>query len=151
MRAVKFMTVVWMICLTAAAWAASDKSAAISSTSLQILEKTGDIRFEGNVEVRMDEIVLFCDFLTVKTDNVDPSSILSGKALGNVVLTKGNDMVEAGEAVFDLEGGKVELTGAPRLVREDTIIEAKKIDYSLEDGSISFQGSVRATFKVPGE
>ena len=123
----------------------------ISSSSLLLQERQGDIRFEGNVEVRMSDIVLTCDLLTVRSDTADPSKILSGKATGNIVLTKGVDRVEATEAVFDLEKGQVVLSGVPRLTREDTTIEAERIIYSIDDGTASFQGPVRALFKSPGE
>ena len=123
----------------------------ISSSSLQLQERQGDIRFEGNVEGRMSDIVLNCDLLTVRTDTADPSKILSGKATGNIVLTKGADRVEATEADFDLEKGQVVLSGVPRLTREDTTIEAERIIYSIDDGTASFKGPVRALFKSPGE
>jgi len=142
---------VLVICLATAAWAASDKGVTIRSDSLQMQEKTGDIRFEGEVEVRMDEIVLTCDLLTVHADEEDPSKILSGEAFGNVVMTRGSDRVEAQEAVFDLEAGDVQLTGVPRLTRGETTIEAEKIIYSIDEGTVSFSGPVRALFKTLGD
>ena len=145
------LVAVLIMCLSSISWAASDRSVSISSSSLQLQEKQGDIRFEGNVEVRMSDIVLNCDLLTIRSDTAEPSKILSGKASGNVVLTKGADRVEATEADFDLEKGQVVLSGVPRLSREETIIEAEKIIYSIEEGTASFQGPVRALFKSPGE
>lgn len=150
MKKFKRYAVVFLImCLSSAAWAAPEDEVTIRSNTLQIQEKKGDIRFEGEVEVRMELIVLNCDLLTVHADEADPSKILSGKASGNVVMTRGSDRVEAREAVFDLEAGKVELTGVPRLTREETTIEAEKIIYSIEEGTASFQGPVRAIFKGP--
>lgn len=151
MRSVRYVAAVVIVFLTATAWAASDESITVNSTSLQFQEKTGEIRFEGQVEVRMAELVLNCDLLIVKADKTDPSKILSGKASGNVVLTMGNDSVQAQEAVFDLDAGRVELTGTPRLFREEAIIEATRIVYSIEEGSASFQGPVRALFKAAGD
>lgn len=151
MRPVSYMAAVIMVFFTATAWAASDKAFTVTSTSLQIQEKTGDISFEGKVEVRTAEIVLHCDLLVVQTDKADPSKILSGMASGNVVLIRGNDRVKAEEAVFDLEAGKVELTGVPQLIREETTIEAEKIVYSIEEGTASFQGPVKALFKAVGD
>jgi lipopolysaccharide export system protein LptA len=133
--------------LAASAWAATDTGVTINSNTLQIQEKEGDIRFEGEVEVHMDEIVMSCDLLTVHADNTDPSRILSGEAIGNVVMTKGSDTVRARKAVFDLEAGRVELTGNPRLTREETTIEAERIVYSIKEGEASFIGPVRAFFK----
>ena len=138
---------VWAMCLAVPVWAGADTGVTINSNTLQIQEKEGDIRFEGNVKVHMDEIVMSCDLLTVHADNKDPSRILSGEAIGNVVMTKGSDTVQARKAVFDLEAGKVELTGNPRLSREETTIEAERIVYSIEEGAASFVGPVRAFFK----
>ena len=151
MRPVRYMAAFIMVFFTVTAWAASDKSVTVNSTSLQFEEKTGDIRFEGDVEVRMDEFVLSCDLLVVQADEIDPSRILSGRASGNVVLTRGNDRVQAEEAVFDLKIGKVELTGGPQLIREESTIKAEKIVYSIEEGSASFEGPVRALFKAAGD
>jgi len=140
-----------IICLAGAAWAAPDKGVTVRSNSLQVQEKTGDIRFEGEVEVHLDDMIMSCDLLTVHADSTDSSKILSGEASGNVVVTKGLDRVEAQLGVFDLKGGSVVLTGTPRLTRDDTTIEAEKIVYSIEDGTASFSGPVRALFKVPGD
>ena len=145
----RYVVILLVICFASAAWAAPDKGVTIRSNSLQIQEKKGDIRFEGDVEVRMDMIVLSCDLLTVHADDADPSRIVSGMATGNVIMTRGSDRVEAREAMFDLEAGKVELTGVPRLTREETTIQAEKIVYSIEEGTASFQGPVRALFKAP--
>jgi lipopolysaccharide export system protein LptA len=138
-------------CLAATVWAAPDKGVTVRSDSLQIQEKTGDIRFEGNVEVRMEGVVLSCDLLFVKTDSMDSSRIMSGQASGNVVMIRGADRVESQEAIFNLEAGDVELTGEPRLIREETIIEAERIVYSVEKGAATFFGPVRAIFKAPGD
>jgi lipopolysaccharide export system protein LptA len=99
----------------------------------------------------MAEVVLTCDILIVHADETDASKILSGETSGNVVMIRGNDRVEAREAVFDLETGKVELTGTPRLTRGETTIEGEKIVYLIEEGTASFFGPVRALFKAPGD
>ncbi len=151
MRSLLCAAAVMIICLGTAAWAASDKDVTVNSDSLQIQDKTGDIQFQGKVEVRMGDVVLSCDFLTVYADEAYTSTISSGEASGNVVMTREGDRVEAQEAVFDLVAGYVELTGLPRLIREETIIEAEKIVYSIEEGTASFSGPVRALFKAPGD
>ena len=151
MRSLVYAAAVVITLLTTAAWAASDNGVTVNSDSLQIQEKTGDIRFEGKVEVRIADVVLSCDFLTVHADEADTSRVVSGKASGNVVLTRGTDRVEAQEAVFDLEAGDVQLTGVPRLTREETTIEAEKIIYSIAEGTVSFSGPVRALFKTLGD
>jgi lipopolysaccharide transport protein LptA len=141
-----------LIILAAAGRAdAAPRNVDVRSTSLQIQEKTGEIRFEGSVEVRMSGVVLTCDLLTVKADPADPSKIVSGRASGNVVLTREGDRVTADEAVFDLETETVELSGVPRLIREDTTIEAEGIVYSLAEGTTSFKGPVRALFRGGGD
>jgi lipopolysaccharide export system protein LptA len=142
---------VLILCLAATVWAAPDNGVTVRSNGLQIQEKTGDIRFEGEVEVLMADIVMSCDLLTVHADDADASRILSGEASGNVVMTRGPDRVEAQFAVFDLETGIVELTGVPRLTREETTIEAEKIVYSITEGTASFSGPVKALFKAPGD
>lgn len=133
--------------LPSTAPAAPKMNVTISSDGLQIQESTGDIRFEGNVEVELTDGVLRCDLLVVKTKGKDPSQIRSGEATGNVVLTRGSDRVEAQKAFFDLEAGKVKFSGLPRLIREKTTIQAETIIYSMDQGAVSFSGSVKALFE----
>lgn len=151
MKSMAWGTAVLTLCLSVTAWAAPDKSVTIHSESLKIQERTGDISFEGDVEARMADVVLYCDLLTVQADKVDPSRILSGKASGNVALIKGSERVEASHAVFDLEKGQVVLTGGPRMTREGITIEAQQIIFSIDAGTASFMGTVRALFKAPGD
>lgn len=139
------------LCVALAAWVHADENVTIRSDSLEMKEDTGEIRFAGGVEVRLAEAFFTCDLLTVKTGENNPAGIRSGTASGSIVLVRGADRVEAQKATFDLGAGKVELTGAPRLVREDTVIEAEKIVYTLEKGTASFEGPVRALFKAPEE
>lgn len=145
------MAVALIMCLAAVSWAAPEEKVSVRSNSLQLQEKQGDISFEGDVEVRMSQIVLNCDLLTVRSAAGDPSRILSGKASGNVVLTRGSDTVKASTAVFDLEKGQVILSGVPRFTREETTIEAQEIVYSIDDGTASFTGPVKAVFETAGD
>ena len=134
--------------LAAAGRTAEKESVTVRSDSLQIQEKTGNIRFQGGVEARMGDMMLSCDLLVVHTDEADPSRIISGEGSGNVVMIRGSDRVESQEAVFDLEAGNVELSGEPRLIREKTTIQADRIIYSIDKGTVSFHGPVRALFKA---
>ncbi len=134
--------------LAAAGLTAAEEGVTVRSDSLQIQEKTGNIRFQGGVEVRMGEMMLSCDLLVVHTDEADPSRIMSGEGSGNIVMIRGSDRVESQEAAFDLEAGIVELSGGPRLIREKTTIQADRIIYSLDKGTVSFHGPVRALFKA---
>lgn len=140
-----------LMLLTSQAWAGPDDGVAISSDRLQIQERTNTIRFEGTVEVVLPDGQLSCDLLIVRADESNPSRIKSGEATGNVILTRGSDRVEAQKALFDLEGGNVELTGSPRLIREETTIQAETIIYSMDQGTASFSGPVKATFRKSGD
>jgi len=121
----------------------------VNSDSLQIQETTGSIRFEGHVRANLTDGVLNCDVLIVQVEGKDSSRIRSGEATGNVVLTRGGDRVEAQKAFFDLEAGKVKLTGVPRLIRKNSTIQAETIIYSMDQGAVSFSGSVKALFDRP--
>ena len=151
MRPLWYAAITGTIILISAVGAVAQNNVDVRSNSLEIQETTGEIRFEGEVEVHMDGFVMTCDLLTVKTDTRDPSKIISGRASGKVTLTKDGDRVTAREAVFNLEAGEVELTGVPKLIREDTTIEAEGIVYSLSEGKASFTGPVRALFKGSGD
>jgi lipopolysaccharide transport protein LptA len=144
----RLLTLLLILFLTAPAWAA-DAGVEVSSDTLRIEERSGVVFFEGNVHVRLADATLTCDLLTVRTLLDDPSSVREGEASGNVVLERGDDRIEAGKAVFDLVGGKVEMTGSPRLTRADSIITARRVTYFLEDGTASFEGPVKAIFTSP--
>lgn len=146
-----YAAMILSLCCATVSWSASDDGVTIRSNSLKMEEKTGDIRFEGDVEVHMNDAILRCEILTVHADEGDPSRILSGEASGKVTLIRGNDRVDAREADFDLEAGTVKLKGLPRLTREKTTIEAEEIVYSMEEGTASFLGPVKALFDVTGD
>lgn len=114
----------------------------IQSDSLQIDETKGEVRFEGNVIVKFETAELTCKSLMVVT--TDSSNIKRGTAKGDVVLTRMGDRAEAQKAEFDLTGGKVVLTGSPRLLRGGDRINAVRIVYDLNTGVVVFDGPVNA-------
>ncbi len=148
MRSIASSLLLLILFLTVPAWGA-DAGVEVNSDNLRIEERSGVIHFEGNVHVRLADAALTCDLLTVRTSQNDPSSVREGEASGNVVLERGGDRIEAGKATFDLVGGKVELIGRPRLTRADSTITSRRITYSLEDGTASFEGPVKAVFTSP--
>lgn len=150
-RTIVLLLVLFMLGTTG--WAKSERGeeVRIFSDSLRIVDQTGIIRFEGNVRVEMTEATLVCERLTVRTSEGDPSRVLSGAAVGNVVLERGQERVEAGEANIDVEKGTVELTGSPSLIKGRTIIQANRIVYMLDEGTAAFEGPVKAVFLPEGE
>jgi lipopolysaccharide export system protein LptA len=128
---------------------AAGEAVQINSDNLRIEERSGTVHFEGNVQVQLSEGVLSCDLLIVMTSKEDSSVVRKAEATGNVVLQRGQDRVQAGKAIFDLEKGNVELTGDPFLTRADSTITARSIAYSLDDGTASFEGPVKAVFSSP--
>jgi lipopolysaccharide transport protein LptA len=130
-----------------------DEGIRILSDSLKIRDQTGVVQFEGNVLVKISGASMTCDQLTVHTSKEDASKVLSGTAIGRVVVVmeREEDRVEAEEARFDLETATVELVGSPRLFRGKTTIQAERIVYLLEEGTATFHGSVRAVFTAAGE
>lgn len=134
-------------------WAQPDKGQGIRifSDSLRITDQTGVIQFDGNVRVQLAEATLTCDRLTVRTSEQDPSQVLSGTAMGRVVMERGQERVEAGEANFDLEKATVDLTGSPSLLKGRTTIQAERIIYMLNEGTAEFHGPVKAVFMTAEE
>jgi lipopolysaccharide transport protein LptA len=123
----------------------------IFSDSLQIMDRTGQVQFEGNVRAELSETILSCDKLFVRTSERDPSKVTSGMASGNVVMVRGQERIEAQEARFDLESATVDLTGSPRLLKGKTTILAERIVYMLDEGTAVFHGPVSAVFVAEGE
>jgi len=142
-----------LLVLTSPVWSGADDSGEVRilSDSLKMMDQTGVIQFEGSVRIQLKEATLTCDRLTVRTDESDPSRVVSGVAAGNVLMVRGEERVEAGEARFDLVKGTVDLTGSPSLLKGRTTIQAERIIYSLEQGTAEFLGPVRAVFLAEGE
>ena len=137
-----------LLVLLLPAWSAGE-AVQISSDNLRIEERSGTVHFEGNVQVQLSEGFLSCDLLIVMTSKEDSSVVRKAEATGSVVLQRGADRVQAGKAIFDLEKGIVELTGDPFLTRADSTITARSITYSLDEGTASFEGPVKAVFSSP--
>ena len=123
----------------------------IFSDSLRLVDRTGVVQFEGNVQIEFTGMTMSCDQLTVRTSQEDPSKVLSGTATGHVAMNHSQDRIEAGEARFDLERSTVDLTDSPSLFRGQTTIHAERIVYLLDEGTATFYGPVRAVFVKAGE
>jgi lipopolysaccharide transport protein LptA len=138
-----------LLILGSPGWAATEGQEGevrIFSDSLRIMDKTGEVQFEGSVKVQLSGTTLTCDRLIVNTSAEDPSKVVSGTATGKVVMERGQERIEAGEARFDLRSSTVDLTGSPVLFKGSTTIHAERIVYLLEEGTATFDGPVRAVF-----
>ncbi len=147
-------SVMILLLAAAAAWAGpagTGSEIRVFSDSLRIKDQSGVVEFEGQVRVYLQGAEMGCDRLVVLTSENNPAVVLSGTASGHVVIERGEDRVEAGEARFDLEKETVDLTGSPRLQRGQTSISAERILYRLDDGTASFLGPVKAVFAGEGK
>jgi lipopolysaccharide export system protein LptA len=104
------------------------------------------IRFEGKVVLVREELTLTCDRLLLRAAEGDPSQIRTGEAEGNVVLVRAGDHATAQKAAFDMEAGRVVLTGSPQLTRGTDTIRGAELTYTTSDGKAAFRGPVEATF-----
>lgn len=122
----------------------------VTAESLVVEEAGALIRFEGKVVLKRGSLTLSCEKLVLRAKGGDPSQVKTGNAEGGVVLTREGDRAEAARAEFDLDAGKVVLTGSPFLVRGTDTIRGSRIVYTLGDGKAAVSGPVEATFTPTG-
>ena len=121
----------------------------VRSDSMTMNEKTGEIRFEGQVKVTASEGELTCDRLTLLPVEGAVGQVRYGRAEGNVVVTRQGDALRADRAEVDVPAGRIELSGSPTLSRGPSRIRAVRITYTLADRAAVFAGPVEAVIVAP--
>jgi lipopolysaccharide export system protein LptA len=81
--------------------------------------------FEGNVVVTDPQMQLTSDKLTVAFDA--NNKIKSIKAEGKVNIRQTDKVAKAEEAIYDIDSGKVVLSGKPRVMRGKDMLEGETI------------------------
>ncbi len=130
--------------------AASLKEINVRAQNLVIEEVTGEIRFEGEVNLEYEGAEMTCRTLILFTDEAGNGDVVRGEATGEVVVSRSGDRLEAGKALFDMRKGVIELEDSPHLERAGNSISAIRIIYEIDSGQARFEGPVRARI-ISGE
>lgn len=87
--------------------------------------KAHTVLLEGQVRAVRGDVTLTCDRMDVRYTQVD--RIQSVQATGNVVVTRGDRVLEAGRADLEVESGRLELTESPRLLEAGHRLEGRRV------------------------
>ena len=129
-----------------------DRAAAveIAAETLDVDQETGMALFDGAVVVEQGALRLSADRLQVVYGD-DPATgrgrISALQADGNVRLTTPRDSAEAGSAVYDLDAGRLTLTGAVRLEQGGNLLTGDRLVIDLATGTGRMDGRVRTILR----
>jgi lipopolysaccharide export system protein LptA len=134
------LTVTTVVCLLLASWSAASSAAGErSSQPLQI--KADELltdsaartaTFTGKVTARQGDITMYADRLVITYDDKN-KGVDRVEAFGNVRISQGNRLAQAGHAVYDNNGGKIVLDNNPKMFQGDDVVEGKVITYFVND------------------
>lgn len=128
----------------------TDAPVEVTSDSLRVNQESGEAVFTGNVLVGQGEMRLSAQSVTVVYAEGGRNRIHSLNATGGVTLVSGPDAAEAAEAVYDVDAGRIVLTGDAIVTREESVLAGDRIEVDLNDGTASVSGRVRTVLQ-PGQ
>ncbi|MCV6592018.1 MAG: LptA/OstA family protein [Silicimonas sp.] len=133
---------------------AFDKTQPVEVTADQLSVNQGDgsAVFDGNVLVVQGDLRLSAAKVTVEyaQENGTPSGIARLLASGGVTLVTASDAMEAREATYTVESGKVRLSGDVLLTQGASAIAGDLLSIDLESGNGVMEGRVRTVFNTGG-
>lgn len=121
----------------------------VSADALAVNQADGSATFTGNVLIGQGEMRLSAPEVRVIYAGENQSRIRSLTAAGGVTLVSGEDAAEAREAVYEVEAGLVTLTGDVVLTRGQNVLAGERMVVDLGAGTASVEGRVRSVFQ-PG-
>lgn len=88
--------------------------------------------FTGKVTARQGDVTIFSDklIITYSDKNKEVERI---EAFGNVRISQGNRLAQAGHASYDNKGGKIVLDTNPKVFQGDDVVTGKVITYYVDD------------------
>lgn len=115
----------------------------ITAARLELDQKAGTARFEGDVEVRQGALTLRCAALSARSAE---GQIVSLTADGGVVLEGDGWTARAARAEWDRAAGRLVLTGDPRISRGgDTLRGARVLIWPADQRVVIEQARGRLT------
>lgn len=122
----------------------------VAADSLSVDQGDGSAVFSGNVVIGQGEMRLSADRVTVVYGEGGQSRIRSLRAEGNVTLVSGADAAEAGEAIYDVESGRVTLSGEVVLAQGRNVLTGDRMTVDLASGTAQIDGRVRSVLQPEG-
>lgn len=121
----------------------------VTADNLSVDQKTGLATFSGKVVIGQGDMRLAADRVVVTYAQGDQRRISAMQASGNVTLVNGPDAAEAKAADYNVESGKVVLTGDVVLTQGQSILSGERVDVDIATGTANVAGRVRSVLQ-PG-
>ena len=132
----------------------ADQPIHVTSQRLEANDAEGYFVFSGQVQAQQGDVTIYAQQLTVYYVEGQKKQVERVVAENDVRIVQTNRVATGQKAVFWQKEGRVELTGNPRVVQGDNVVEGEKILVYLDDSRSIVeggeQGRVKAIF-VPGE
>ncbi len=118
-----------------------EKPINITSDRLELDNKEKKIIFIGNVIAKQEDMTIYSDKL-IATYSEDKKEIKKVIAIGNVKITKGDNIATCEKAVFDNLKKTVTLTQNPKIWRGKDFISGDKMTFLIKEDKILVEGDV---------
>ncbi len=122
----------------------------VAADALSVDQSTGRATFSGNVEISQGDMRLSATTVTVDYAGDDRRRIRALEAEGGVTLVSGPDAAEAGHARYDVEAGRVTLTGDVLVTQGSNVLTGQTMTVDLATGSAQVEGRVRSILQPAG-
>ena len=131
----------------------SSQPVEITADSLDVDQSSGTATFQGNVVIGQSEMRLSAQSVVVEySDNAEGQSAIDRLlASGGVTLVGPDEAAEASSAVYDVQGGFVELSGNVLVTQGPAALSGDTLRINLETGSGTLQGNVRTILNTGGD
>ncbi|MFS4436794.1 lipopolysaccharide transport periplasmic protein LptA [Paracoccaceae bacterium GXU_MW_L88] len=113
----------------------------ITADQLTVDQATGEAAFEGNVIAAQGPLRLGAGRLSA---NYDGEEVREITATGQVTLTNGELAAEAAQAVYNVPGAEVVMTGDVLVTQQGNALAGERLVIDLERGTAQMDGRVRS-------
>lgn len=112
----------------------------VTSQRLEADDQSGYFIFEGDVQAQQGDVYIYAQKLTVHYVEGEQRQIDRVVAEKDVRIVQLQRVATGQKAVFLQQQGKVELTGDPRVVQGENVVEGEKIIVFLNDSRSIVEG-----------
>lgn len=129
----------------------SSQPVEITSEELSVDQNSGSATFTGNVIVGQGDITMTCDVMRVEygpDPDTGANQIRVIRMSGGVTFVSTSDAAEADNAVYDLLGERLVMTGNVLVTQGTTALSSDKLTYDLNAGSGVMEGRVKTILQA---
>ena len=118
----------------------------VNSDSLKIDSNVGIATFDGNVEIKLNKIILKAQKITVtySTDENSKQEITEILAINDVFFISNKDITKADRALYSISDNTIKLSGNILINQGSTIFSGEELSINLDTGQGTMSGHVKA-------